>query len=286
MNLDTKSVYTVAKKEFTDHIRNRWILILIIVFIALTLVASFLAGQQSLSSDKTLGGAEDTVVTLLSIAGFLMPLIAIMLGFSTIAGEAESGSLALVLSYPIRRSEVLLGKFLGLGAILAFTTLIGFGIGGIIISISAGTAQILGFLAFIGLTILFGLMYLGPMILFSALLKRRVTAIGSGIFMFLWSPIYSMITFGIYLATTNISPLDLMQGGTISLPNWMWWSISVSPTDLYETTVMKAFNVQQAFGFQMPLPGFLATPVLLFFMCLWIAIPLLLAYVFFRRRDI
>ncbi len=285
MNFNARSVYTVAKKEFTDHIRNRWILILIIVFIALTLVASFLAGQRSLNN-QTLGGAEETVLTLLSIAAFLIPLIAIMLGFATIAGEAESGALALVLSYPIRRSEVLLGKFLGLGGILAFTALVGFGVGGIVIAFSAGASQILGFLAFIGLTILFGLMYLGPMIFFSALLKRRVTAIGSGIFMFLWSPIYGMITFAVYLATTNISPTQIMQGGNISVPDWMWWSLAVSPSDLYQTTVMKAFNVEQAFGFTMPLPDFLSAPLLLFFMFLWISIPLLLAYLFFRRRDI
>ncbi len=285
MNLDRKSVYTVAKKEFTDHIRNRWILILIIVFIMLTLVASFLAGQRS-TNDTTLGGAEETVVTLLSIAGILLPLIAIMLGFATIAGEAESGALALVLSYPIRRSEVLLGKFLGLGGILAFTALVGFGVGGLFITISSGTAQILGFLAFIGLTVLFGLMYLSPIICLSALLKRRVTAIGGGIFLFLWSPIYDMIIFGVFLATSDLSTTQIMQGGSFSLPAWMWWSIGLSPSDLYETTVMKAFNVQQAFGYSMPLPDYLSTGLLIVFMCLWIAIPLLLAYVFFRRRDI
>jgi len=283
-----KSLYTVAKKEFTDHIRNRWILILIIIFIALTLIASFLAGQQS-SSDKAFGGVEATVVTLLSIAGILIPLIAIMLGFATIAGEAESGALALTLSYPIRRSEVLLGKFLGLGSILAFTAGVGFGLGGLIIVLTSGTEQLLGYLAFIGLTILFGLMYLSPIICLSALFKRRVTAIGGGIFFFLWSPIYGMITLGIFLATSNLSTTQIftkMQAGTLTYPAWMWWSISISPSDLYETTVMKAFNVSQAFGYSVPLPDFLSAGLLLFFMILWITIPLILAYLFFRRRDI
>ena len=285
MAIDTKSVYTVAKKEFTDHIRNRWVLILIIAFISLTLATSFLAGQQS-TSEETFGGIQVTVVALLSIAEILIPLIAIMLGFATIAGEAESGSLALVLSYPLRRSEVLLGKFLGLGGILAFTSLVGFGIGGLIITVSSGTGQLLAYLAFIGLSILFGLMYLAPIICLSARLKRRITAIGAGIFLFLWSPIYGMITLGISISTGNFNITGITQSGTITYPAWMWWSQAFSPTDLYGNTIAKVFNASSPLNYTISLPDYAQTSLMLLFMCLWVIIPLLLAYVFFRRRDI
>ena len=82
--INPKAIYTIAKKEFLDNIRNKWIIVMSFIFIIMTIVSSYVAGGQG-----EFGGMEDTVVTLLSISTLLIPLIAIMLGFSTIAGEAE-----------------------------------------------------------------------------------------------------------------------------------------------------------------------------------------------------
>jgi len=285
MSLNTHSVYTIAKKEFIDHIRNRWILILSIVFIILTLASSFLAAQES-AGDQTLGGVKITVLALLSIAEILIPILAIMLGFATIAGEAESGSLALVLSYPVRRAEVLLGKFLGLGGILAFTSLLGFGISGIIITAFSGPDQILSYLAFIGLTILLGLAFLSPAICFSARLKRRITAMGAGIFLFFWSLfIYAAITEGIFFATTKFSTAELASG-TITFPDWLWWSQALNPRDMYGSMVQRIFSSTSPVSYTINLPSYAQLGLQLLFTCLWIIIPLLLAYLLFRRRDI
>ena len=128
--INFKAIYTIAKKEFLDNIRNKWIIAMLIIFLLLTILSSFLAGGQA-GGDETFGGMEDTVVTLLSISSLLIPIIAIMLGYSTISGEAENGSLSIVLSYPIKRIEVLIGKLLGLGSVLFFSIVIGFGLGGI-----------------------------------------------------------------------------------------------------------------------------------------------------------
>ncbi len=279
--LNLSTVYTMAKKEFLDSIRNRWVIILVSIFVILTIASSFLAGQQQ--DAGSLGDMEETVVTLISIATFLVPLISIFLGFATISGEAESGSLSLVLSYPVRRSEILLGKFLGLSAILAFTSVAGFGLGGLVIAVTSGGGQAVGYLGFIALTIVFGLTYLSPMIMLSSLLKRRVTSIGGGIFLFLWSPIYGMITFGVFLATSG--SMDQLLTG-FDVPDWMWASMVLSPSDTYQTAVMQAFGIEQAFGFPVEAPAFMSVWLLLFFSLLWILIPLGLAYLFFKRRDL
>lgn len=109
VKLNPLTVYAIAKKEFTDHIRNRWIIALTVIFVILTVSASYLAGGKA-GSPEVFGGMEDTVVTLVGISTLLIPLIAIMLGYATISGEAESGALAIVLAYPVGRGEVLLGK--------------------------------------------------------------------------------------------------------------------------------------------------------------------------------
>ena len=120
--INLKSIYSIAKKEFMDNIRNKWIIAMIIIFLLLTILSSYLAGGQS--GSDTFGGMEDTVVTLLSISTLLIPIIAIMLGYATISGEAENGSLSIVLSYPIKRIEVLIGKLFGLGSVLFFSNIL------------------------------------------------------------------------------------------------------------------------------------------------------------------
>lgn len=174
-----KSVYTIAKKEFLDNIRNKWIILLTTILFLLEIVFSYLAGKG------TLGDMQTTVIGLLSFSGILIPLIAIILGFSTISGEAESGALYVVLSYPITRLEVLIGKILGLGSVIVFAVLVGFGFGGIIITATVGGESWLGYLGFMGLTILLGFIILSLSICISAYCKRRITSIGGGLVIFL-----------------------------------------------------------------------------------------------------
>ena len=93
-----KSVFAIAKKEFLENIRNKWIIVLIILLFLLVILFSYLAGAQT-GSEDALGDMQTTVMGLLGISPIFIPLIAIILSFSTISGEAESGSLYVVLSY-------------------------------------------------------------------------------------------------------------------------------------------------------------------------------------------
>jgi ABC-type transport system involved in multi-copper enzyme maturation permease subunit len=285
LGINPKAIYTIAKKEFLDNIRNKWIIVISIIFIILTVASSYLAGGQA-GGEEVFGGMEDTVVTLLSISVLLIPLITIMLGFSTIAGEAEKGALSVVLSYPVKRVDVLLGKYLGLGSVLAVTPLIGFGLGGVVIAATVGVEEGLGYLAFIGLTILLALMYLSLIIFISALSKTRVKAIAGGVILFFWAMIYGMIVFSIYIATGGNYQDLFTPGGLSSLPDWFWGSIVFSPGDLNQMAIMRAFGLEQAFGFQIEAPDWLSMNFLLVVHLIWIIIPLILAYYFFRKRDI
>ena len=282
--INPKAIYTIAKKEFLDNIRNKWIIVITLIFIILTIASSYLAG----GGNEIFGGMEDTVVTLMSIYILLIPLIAIMLGFSTIAGESEKGALYVVLAYPVRRVEVLAGKFLGLGSVLAVTPLAGFGISGVIIAATVGAEEGLAFLAFIALAIVLGLVYLSLIICISALCRTRVRAIAGGIILFFWAMIYGIIVMSIYIATGGNYQDFLSSTGTgiTDLPGWFWGSIIFSPSDTNQMAVMRAFNVNQAFGFQIEAPDWLSMNFLLIVELVWIIVPLILAYFFFKRRDI
>ena len=68
------------------------------------------------------------IVSLSSLTIFLIPLIALLISHDAIVGDMERGTMLLLLSYPVARWQVLLGKFIGHLAVLAFATCLGYGI--------------------------------------------------------------------------------------------------------------------------------------------------------------
>lgn len=120
-----------------------------------------------------IGKMDVTITTLLSLSSLLLPVIGVMLGYSTIAGEAESGTLLVVLAYPVKRIEVLLGKFVGLSSVIFASALSGFGGAGVVISIATSTTEWKGYLVFMALAMLLGVLYVSLSLFFSAILKRR-----------------------------------------------------------------------------------------------------------------
>jgi len=278
MMIEFGPVHTVLKKEVSDNIRNKWIILLTIIFAFLTLAASVLAGGGSL------GGLEETVTTLMSISMILIPLISIMLGYSTISGEDEDGSLAVLLSYPIKRGEVFIGKFLGLGIVIALATAVGFGVSGIVIGLSKSATPWGSYAAFISLSVLLGLLYLSVSMCFSALFKRRVASLGAGILLFFWSTIYGTVLMGIYFATGG-SMSDFTSANP-TIPDWIWQSIYFSPMDMNQTASMLVFNIERAFGFAIEVPSFVDLASIIGAHLVWIIVPLIIAYLAFERRDI
>src|SRR6185437_1302364 len=53
------------------------------------------------------------------------PLIALLISHDAVVGEMERGTMMLLLSYPVGRGQVILGKFCGHVLILAFATMLG-----------------------------------------------------------------------------------------------------------------------------------------------------------------
>ncbi|MCX8173306.1 MAG: ABC transporter permease [Thermoplasmata archaeon] len=276
MNL--KKVYVIGKKEFLDNLRNKWVIAMTVIFIVLALVASVFGGKGSI------GGMEETVMVLLGIAAILVPIISIMLGYATISGEVENGSLSLLLSYPVTRTEVLLGKFAGLGTVIVVATVAGFGIAGAVIVAAAGTAKLGSYLLFIFLCVMLGLVYLSVSVFFSTLCSKRSTSLGLGILIFFWSSIYGTVILGAFLATGG--DLMALATGQAEIPAWMWYSMFLSPADLTQTGVMLAFGMKSAFGYAMETPAYISLPAVVVAQVLWIAVPLILGVWRFRRRDI
>lgn len=105
-------VWIITGKEVRDSLRNRWVLAAALLLAALALSLGFL-GSSPTGSVKV-DPLTVTVVSLSSLSIFLIPLIAMLLSYDALIGEIERGTMALLLSYPISRNQILAGKFFSL----------------------------------------------------------------------------------------------------------------------------------------------------------------------------
>jgi ABC-2 type transport system permease protein len=113
----------VAGKELADHLYSGRFVVLLAVLGIATAAAVFAAsgGIREIAPEaegisalflKLFTVTTDPVpFPLIIFVGFLAPLLGIMFGFDAVNGERAQGTLPRLLSQPIHRDEVILGKF-------------------------------------------------------------------------------------------------------------------------------------------------------------------------------
>jgi len=274
------SIFGIAKKEILDNVRNKWIIILTIIFTTLTLVVSYFGSILS-------QGWQDFGVTIggmMSLVQFLIPIIGLMLGYAAIIGEIEKGSMSSLLSLPINRLEIIIGKFLGLGGVLSFTTFIGFGVAGIVIAANVSNVNYTDYLIFIGSTILLGLIFVSLALFFSTLFKKRSTSMGGAILLwFLFNMILPLVFVGIMIASTS---LEKITSG--SFPEWYYILELINPLSVYSALISlnvgPVSTMQGAISFSYP--SFYSSGLMILILIIWIVSFLLLAFWRFNKSDI
>ncbi|MES0385879.1 MAG: ABC transporter permease subunit, partial [Hyphomicrobium sp.] len=173
-----KQILIIALKEVQDGMRNRWVVLIALAMAAFALILALLGsvptGMTKISSLAV------TVVSLASLSVFFIPLIALLLTYDSIVGEAERGTLILLLSYPVARWQVIAGKFCGALVLLSLAVLFGYGSAGIAIGLTAETAfseqAWSSFATLLLSSVLLGAVFLSLGFLISASLRERGTA--------------------------------------------------------------------------------------------------------------
>ncbi|WP_237173306.1 ABC transporter permease [Paracandidimonas lactea] len=270
----------IIEKEFRDGLRNKWVLAVTVLLAALALSLGFL-GSAPTGSVKV-DPLTVTVVSLSSLSIFLVPLIAMLLSYDAIVGEVERGTMALLLSHPVSRWQVVVGKFFGHVAILGLATVAGYGLAGITLQMAHGGVDFSAWMPFVLLiaaSILLGASFLSVGYLISAVVRERATAAGIaiGVWLFL-VVIYDMALLGILVAD---------QGKTItsSILNVV---LLFNPTDVYRLLNLTGYENVSMFSGMAGLSEQARIPaqVLIGAQLLWIAAPFSLAILAFKRRPI
>jgi len=111
-----------------------------------------------------------------------------------------------------------------------------------------------------------------------------MTCIGAGFILFFWGLIIGSVFIGI-LYGNGYDLADLQTG---NIPEWFWFESFLSPPDLNQMAVMRGFGINNVnmLGYAFILPEFLNMGIILMVHIIWLIIPLILAYIFFKKRDI
>jgi len=273
------NILIIARKEIQEGLRNRWVLATTLLLAALALTLSFLGSAPT--GNVGVNRLDVVIVSLSSLTIFLVPLIALLLSHDAIVGESERGTMLLLLSYPIGRSEVIFGKFLGHLAILAFATAIGYGaavaaltVTGTEIAADSGRA----FVSMVGSSVLLGGAFLAIGYLTSTLVGERSTAGGIAIGIWLlFVLIYDMALLGGLVAAQGRAVPALLLN-TLLLAN---------PTDVYRLLNLGSGNAGALSGMGgIAAHTGLKAPVLAAALALWAIVPLGCATVIFSRREV
>ncbi|HEX7646925.1 MAG TPA: ABC transporter permease subunit, partial [Noviherbaspirillum sp.] len=219
-------------------------------------------------------GIDVTVASLVSLVIYLVPLIALILGYDAIVGEKERGSLELLLSMPITRFEILLGKFVGLSAALSISTVLGFGAGMLPIAAQLTSHDVYHYLGFAGSAVLMGMAFLSLSLLVSVLTADRIRA--SGVAIGLW--FFFVLIFDLLL----MGVLVLSQGNLGSAA--FGALLMLNPADVFRLlNIFSSEQVQTMYGMATVVPENLTNPAaLLAIMLGWILTPFVLANWRFR----
>jgi ABC-2 type transport system permease protein len=307
-----KGVATVVLKEAADHMTSAR-MHLIMLLVLLTAIGAVYGAidriRDTTAEDaylflKLFTVAREPLPSFTAFLGFLLPLVAIALGFDAINGEYSRRTMSRLLAQPIYRDAVLFGKFLGALLVIAIALLtlwlLMTGLGILFLGLPPSGADIVRGLAYLAATLAYAGVWLALAVAFSTVIRSPATSALAALSVWLVLTVFwGMIAPLIAGAVAPIDPLNPMT--VLAQFEWQQAIARISPQTLYgEVTAMlldpSARSVGPLFYDQLegavigaPLPtaqsllivwpqisGLIAAMLLLF----------TLAYVVFQRQEV
>ncbi len=276
--MEPKIVATLLKKEINDSLNNRWFVLYAAAFTGLALLLSWLSLSGGGTGYSGFAGFGRTAASLVNLVLLIVPLMALTLGAGSLAGERERGTLSYLLSQPVNRAEVLLGKYLGLATALLGALALGFGLSGLIIAgrggqTDAGAYALLVSFAFV---LALGMLSLGFLI---SVLARKA-AVATGVALFLWLTLVFIGDLGL-MGTTLAFKLPIATLFNLALLN---------PLQVFKMSALISINASldvlgPAGIYAMQTYRDSLTWLFLGSLLAWIVLPLFGAYVIFDNRG-
>ncbi len=194
----------VILKELSDHLTSarmrvlEWLVVLVAlaaVYAAITQIKNVTA-QDPFLFLRLFTTSRQPLPSFVTFLGFLVPLMAIGLGFDAVNGEHNRRTLSRILSQPIYRDALLFGKYIAglltLTVSLVVLWLLLIGLGLLMLGVPPGGEEIGRAFVFLLVTIAYAGVWLALAMLFSVIFRSAATA--------------ALVTLGLWLFLTVIWP--------------------------------------------------------------------------------
>ncbi len=271
-----RNILTIAHRELRDAVRSRWFTLYSLAFAALGLAVSYVSSASAGGSG--LSGFGRTTAGLINLVLLVVPLMALAAGAGAIASDRERGMLAYVLAQPVSRWELLLGKYLGLGASLLACICLGLGVCAGILAWNGAGSRPESLLWLAGLAFGLALSMLSVGMLVSVLARRASVAMGTAVFV--WLFLVFVTDLGL-MAGTLAFRVRIEHLFLITLANplqvFKMWSLHAADASL---DVLGPAGLYATDTYGDRLHAIFAAAL-----GAWLVLPLVLAGVIFRRRS-
>ena len=215
-NIRYHSLSALYRKEMADHVNSKRFIIILVLVLAMTIasvygaVTGITSAIRNAASDPkasfdttfmflklyTMGGSS--IPSYMSLIALIGPFIGLILGFDAINAEKNNGTLNRLVSQPIYRDSIIIGKFLAsatLIAVMVLSTGIAVGCAGFLTSgIRPSQEEIIRVLIFLFYTVVYICFWLAMAMLFSVLTRHAATSALASIALWLFFAIFMSLS--------------------------------------------------------------------------------------------
>ncbi|NOX73807.1 MAG: ABC transporter permease subunit [Alphaproteobacteria bacterium] len=266
---------TIARLELIIARRNLWVATSVLLMALFSVVLTLAGGAPTGVLGVSPLVVAVTSITTLSV--YLVPLVGLLLSFDAISGEIERGTLALSLSYPLSRAEILI-KFLAHLAVLGFAVGVGLGLTGLLAIWQNGSAD-MSFAPLLRLyvtSLALGAAFLGIGYLVSSMMRQP--SVASGVAIVIWLVAVVLYDLGL------LGALVADGGGTFT-KTFFPWLLVANPADAFRLLNMPVVTTAELASGLSAAGSVSGTFGQLTSLVVWPVLALLLAWAAFRKVE-
>ncbi len=256
----------ILNYTFSDHLRSRWIIIYTLFFLLST------ASILQFSTDLGKG-----IVSLMNIILGIIPLVSIIFGSVYYYNSREF--IELLLTQPIKRQSVFLGKFLGTSLSLSISFLVGTGLPFLYFGIQVST-EVSNFITLLISGTFLTFIFTALSFLVSVSFEEKIRGFSVSIFVWLYTAIIYDGIFLFIMSYFNDYPLEKVAI-VLSMLN---------PIDLIRIFILLKLDIAALLGYTGAVFNqFFGTNtgifISLFIVLLWVIVPVLSFLRIAKKRD-
>ena len=289
----------VAQKDFEDAIRSKMVWGIIGVFVGFVGFIVIISVGTS-DSPATSGDAALGLTAVLS--QFFVPIVALIVGYMSVVGERQSGSMRVLLSYPHSRRDIVFGKLVGRAGVITMALGIGSALSILLVGVLIELPDSGSFVGLMASTTLFGVGFTGLAVGISASVCTRAKAMAAAIgSMLIFLIVWDAGAVGLYFSATGSVP-------GLEVEAWYFLVKRLNPVNAYSAVAEQFLNepVQQFFRLGLEgvpadaterqlalvnrvpgdLPFYLSTWFAGVTLVAWAVVPTIIGYARFLRADI